>query len=44
MRNEKWEMGNEKWEMGNGRKKRRTSERNHPYVSFVGMLSLYKTL
>ena len=42
MRNEKWErrynekgeMRNEKWE-----KKRRTSERNHPYVSFVGMLS-----
>ena len=36
MRNEKWEMGKEKGEM---RKKRRTSERNHPYVSFVGMLS-----
>lgn len=34
MRNGKGEMGNEKWE-----KKRRTSERNHPYVSFVGMLS-----
>ena len=29
-------MRNEKWEM---EKKRRTSERNHPYVSFVGMLS-----
>ena len=34
MTNEKWEMGNGKW-----KKKRRTSERNHPYVSFVGMLS-----
>lgn len=34
--NEKGEMRNEKWEM---EKKRRTSERNHPYVSFVGMLS-----
>lgn len=32
-------MENGKWE-----KKRRTSERNHPYVSFVGMLSQYKTL
>lgn len=41
MRNEKWEMRNGKWEMGNGkdRKKRRISERNHPYVSFFGMLS-----
>lgn len=28
------EMGKEKWE-----KKRRTSERNHPYVSFIGMMS-----
>lgn len=35
-RNGKGEMGKEKEEM---RKKRRTSERNHPYVSFVGMLS-----
>ena len=41
MRNEKWEMRNEKWEMRNGkdRKKRRISERNHPYVSFVCILN-----
>lgn len=41
MRNEKWERRNEKGEMRKGKweKKRRTSERNHPYVSFVGMLS-----
>lgn len=30
-------MGKEKWEME--KQKRRTSERNHPYVSFIGMLS-----
>lgn len=32
-------MGKEKWKMENGKTKRRTSERNHPYVSFIGMLS-----
>lgn len=30
---------NRKGEMENGKTKRRTSERNHPYVSFIGMLS-----
>lgn len=30
---------NGKGEMENGKTKRRTSERNHPYVSFIGMLS-----